>query len=91
MSRIKLTRDEVFDAIDCGVIVDRDTWRHGTIDTTVFKRDGKFYCITVEVHSTEGVQVYGDHVTAFEVRREPKPRRYVTSRRTRASSCGRWE
>lgn len=67
---MKLTIDEfweVIDSPDCKCIA-TDGWRHGTRKDYVFERDGKFWMVTVNCHSDEGIQVCGDHINCREVR-----------------------
>lgn len=61
------TREEVFEAIDDMQWLDVMSWKWGTTDTYVFKRDGAYWRFTVNIHYDDGVQFDGP-VECEEVR-----------------------
>ena len=64
MSDIVLSKQEVFDLEEDGNTeeVGERKWRHGTIKSFVFERDGKHYMFEVICHHEEGWQVYEETV-----------------------------
>lgn len=62
---MKLTKEELHDAIDEGTEIGCSPWRWGTNRTYVIERAGKHYKFTAQFHSEEGLQ--DEEATLVEV------------------------
>lgn len=72
MSTIEISKDDVYEAIYDGQRIATESWRWGTTETYVYEREpGRFYRFTVQMHSQDGLQIFGP-VTATEVRQVEK-------------------
>ncbi len=67
MSAIELSKEEVLDCDD-RIEIESQPWRHGRKVRFVFPLRGSHYAAWIDVHHSEGRQLYGDTVTAVEVR-----------------------
>lgn len=70
MSGDVLPEEYVLDAMESGELIKIEPWRHGTRQTFVYwaPLEGKHWMFTVDVHHTEGVQLFGP-VPLVEVNR----------------------
>ena len=73
MSAIKLTKAQFLDLLDEDGAdeIDHGRWRHGHSTRYVVPYEGKFYAAWVQIHSDDGMQIYGD-ITLDEVRQVEK-------------------
>lgn len=70
MTTIILTAEEALDLVEekDAVLLKIEKWRHGTRDTYIVPKDGKFWKFTVRCHSSEGWDQDGnDKFTATQV------------------------
>ena len=68
VSIIELSTKEIRDCEDDPVEIDSQPWRHGRKVRFAFPLRGSHYAAWIDVHTNEGWQLYGDTVTAVEVK-----------------------
>lgn len=68
MASRTFTREEFFDLLDDAKEVGHENWRHGHKTTYVLTVGDEFYRVTMDVHHEDGIQFYGDTITAERVR-----------------------
>jgi hypothetical protein len=67
---VRVTEDQLFELLDSADEVSTAAWRHGRRVTYHGVFEGKDYLVTACVHSSEGIQDYGDLVPAVQRTRE---------------------
>jgi hypothetical protein len=65
--KLKLSRDEFFEAYERAEQIDDAAWRHGRSVRYLIHRDGKSFDVWINIHREEGIQVPDDGVTLTEV------------------------
>ena len=59
--------DELIEELQDGGAVDTQNWRHGQTKAYVFLRDGHHWLTWIDVHHSDGWQIYGKTIRATMV------------------------
>lgn len=77
MPTIRLTPEEAFDLVEDAEKIATAPWRHGTIETFVFEKDGAHWRASIHVHHSEGWQIDSSLTATRVVAREETVTRWV--------------
>lgn len=74
---LSMNREQAFSLIESGKIVSSTSWKHGHRDDFVFKYGKRLWMVSVDVHPSEGWQIFGTLVAREVIEQEVKRVEYI--------------